>query len=146
MENVIKEESAREALDLVTSSRADVADRLVTPWWYHPILGVLSGVLIAAPATRSPSGVFIALSFFFVGCGALMLAYRRMTGVWVSGFNAGRASLWAGALGAICGLGYLASYILAFAFGWWPVSLGLAVLAVPATVLLGRRFDTALRA
>jgi hypothetical protein len=29
------------ALNAVARARADVADRLVTPWWYHPILGVL---------------------------------------------------------------------------------------------------------
>ena len=37
---------AAAALDLVAASRAALADRLVTPWWYHPALGVLVGGLV----------------------------------------------------------------------------------------------------
>jgi hypothetical protein len=145
MENEIRVEEAKEALGLVKSSQADVAERLITPWWYHTVLGVLEAGLIVAPAARSPIVLVGALFLFGIGLGTLVTVYRRMTAVWVTGYNAGRASSWAFALGAIAGLAYVISIAAAIGLGWWQVSVAMAVIVVPVTIVLGRRFDDALR-
>src|SRR5699024_12311806 len=40
----------RDALADVAASRGSVADRLVTPWWYHPILGALIAAIVLVNA------------------------------------------------------------------------------------------------
>src|SRR3954467_3422225 len=47
------EAQAGAALLAVRKQRGGAAARLVTPWWYHPALGVLVGVMMAAQAARS---------------------------------------------------------------------------------------------
>src|SRR5665647_896637 len=44
----IMENEAEEQLALIAETRARLADRLVTPWWYHLSLGALMGVLVLA--------------------------------------------------------------------------------------------------
>lgn len=44
--------SAHDALTDIDSSNAAIADRLITPWWYHPALGVgFGGMCLAASGT-----------------------------------------------------------------------------------------------
>jgi hypothetical protein len=140
------ENNSAEALNIIAETRAAAADRLITPWWYHPIFGllladyVLGVSLGTTPAKLTASLVFIAASL------ALATTYRRLTGVWVSGFDAGPAGRWAKALGALVGIAALGGWAIA---SWtqvtWPVWC-LAVLALAGGVVLGRRFDSALRA
>jgi hypothetical protein len=146
MENEIKPEDAEAALDLVSASRSDVADRLITPWWYHPVLGVLAAGPIATLAARSMIAFYVALALCMVGCALLMMIYRRMTGLWISGHSAGQASAWAFALSGAVVVAAGIGGAFAIGLGWWPVPLALGVLLIPVTVVLGRRFDTALRA
>jgi hypothetical protein len=88
----------------------------------------------------------IAAALFGLACGALMEIYRRVTGVWISGYGAGRASRWAIALGTLMVAAMAASYsIVSWTELTWPVWC-LAAVVLVATVVLGRRFDTALRA
>jgi hypothetical protein len=146
MESVIKPEDAQAALHLVTASRAEVADRLITPWWYHPALGLLVAGVVAAPAARSLVVLYGAPLLCALGCAVLATVYSRMTGVWINGFNAGRASRWAVALGVVNAGAIVLGGAVTMAFDWWPVPLVLAVLVVPVTVVLGRQFDAAIRA
>lgn len=54
-------DDARRSLDLVAAARLDVAERLRTPWWYYPALGLMSSqvvlvyglVGVPAPSLRS---------------------------------------------------------------------------------------------
>ena len=140
------ENQPAEQLALIAAARAAVADRLTTPWWYHPILGLLlAGYLV----TLSLGGTVVravAVVLFVVALGVLASTYRRLTGVWVSGFDAGGASRWAKALGVLAALAIATSWSVVY---WteltWPVWCLAAVMFV-STVVLGRRFDTALRA
>src|SRR5689334_5374879 len=145
MESSVGPQAAAAALDLVAASRSELADRLVTPWWYHPVLGVLIASLVAAPAAHSKA-VWFATTIFLVNSSlALARTYRRMTGVWVSGTNAGRASRWAYALGAVFALALGLSALASLKFDLWPVSIAIAIAQIPVTVLVGRHFDTVYR-
>lgn len=85
------QEAARQlaGLDL---SNAELARRAVAPWWYHPALGVLIGGLLAVQAAPL---VYRALYFAVYGLGLVLLVhvYRKRTGLWVSGYRAGRTRL-----------------------------------------------------
>jgi hypothetical protein len=147
MESELAPREARAALDVVTASRSEMADRLVTPWWYHPTLGVLLGGFMAVIGVGVPTSVLLGLMvLYFGGIGVLAWAYRRLTGLWVNGFEAGprsrRSAMRLGAaaialslVGAVFGIG--------LGLTWVPVCCG-AALAVVTTVW-GRRFDAILR-
>jgi hypothetical protein len=127
------------ALAAIADQRREAAERLVTPWWYHPALGLLVGTMVATQA--APTAVRLAvLAGFFVGLAALVRAYQRLTGLWVSGYRRGPAGRRTLALAGV----YLACVLVAIvAGGWWAIGAGAVVLV--ATVVLGRAFDEALR-
>jgi len=139
-------DEAATALETIGASRAEMADRLVTPAWYHPALGLLAGgVLVSAESHRW--WVFTCAALVYaVGCGVLVSSYRKLTGIWVGGLRrgpAGRISMQLMiALYAVAGLDALLDLGLgqrgAFVVG------GLAAFVL--VVVLGRRFDEALRA
>jgi hypothetical protein len=137
---------AAEALATVELTRAQMADRLVTPGWYHPTLGLLAGGLIASAELHNISLFLAALLVYGVGCGVLVSSYRRLTGLWVSGLRrhgpAGRVSLLlVGVLYVIAGVAAL----LGLGLGLPGAFVAGGVLAFVAVVVLGRRFDEALR-
>lgn len=135
----------QQALALVSSSRAEIADRLVTPWWYHPVLGLLVGGLIAAQALPV-FATLVVLPVYGLGVGLLVAAYRRTTGLWISGFHpaAPKRPVWL-LMGAVGGL-FLAAAVLQRGFGLTAAPVVAGVLVVPVVVVVGRRFDEALRA
>jgi hypothetical protein len=134
------------ALGLVASSRSSLADRLVTPWWYHPILGVLVGGLIAVQASSSMVVRALAMGVFGVGLALLVTAYRRLTGLWVSGYHPGPARRWAVMLGVVVGVAYTVAAVAALAGAPARVPLVVGAAVVPVVVVAGRRYDQALRA
>ena len=135
-----------EQLSIITEARAAVADRLITPWWYHPILGLLVVGYLVGISLGGTTVRLITAVLFAIGCGLLVRTYRHLTGVWASGVNAGRAIRWARALAAVVVVCLTVSWGIAY---WteltWPVWC-LAVVVFIGTISLGRRFDTALRA
>jgi hypothetical protein len=140
-----EKDDAVRALATVELTRAQMADRLVTPAWYHPTLGLLAGGLIASGELHNLFLFLAALLVYAVGCGVLVSSYRRLTGVWVSGLRrgpAGRVSvLLIGTLYVIAGLSALCGLALGLP-GAFVVGGAAAFVAV---VVLGRRFDEALR-
>jgi hypothetical protein len=133
-------------LTVIAEARAAVADRLVTPWWYHPILGLLLAGYVVGLSFGGTLVRAIVVAVFVLACFALMQAYRRVTGVWISGFEAGRASRWAQALSALAVITLTAGWAIAdFSDLTWPVWV-LAAAAFVGTIVLGRQFDVALRA
>ncbi|MFB9659831.1 hypothetical protein ACFQS3_08690 [Glycomyces mayteni] len=148
MESRMNPEEARAALADVDRTRSDIADRLYTPWWYHPILGVLIGGLAAVAGSGARLAiVWGAVGAFAIGAYLLATAYRRITGVWVDGYSGGPRSrrsamnavfigIAIAAVGAVFGLGFEL---------WWPSVAAGIVLAVLTTVW-GRHFDRLLRA
>lgn len=140
--------SASDALRDVATSRRTSAARVVTPWWYHPALGAAEAAIIVGLAVLPRSvwtWVLFVLAFAVIG--AIVTAYRTMTGVWVAPENAGRRSrpLWVAS-----GVAITACLVLAAVAGLlgWPTWVGWvdALVAFVAVVVLGRAFDNALRA
>ncbi len=140
------ENKGTEDLAIIAEARAAVADRLITPWWYHPVFGLLLAGYVLGVSLGDTNAKLTTSLMFFTACLVLATAYRRLTGVWVSGFDAGPAGRWAKALGAVLGVTAAAGWAIT---SWtdlsWPAWC-LAAVALIAGIGLGRRFDTALRA
>ncbi|GIH09308.1 hypothetical protein Rhe02_73750 [Rhizocola hellebori] len=133
-------------LSLVADARSAVADRLVTPWWYHPILGLLVAAYLVAYTFASTLWRALTVLAFLAAVALLARTYRAITGLWLWGTNAGRASRWAYAMGAVILIAMLASLLIATTTTLtWP-TWGLAALTWATVIVLGRRFDAAVRA
>jgi hypothetical protein len=81
--------AAAAELAALDADRAALADRVVQPWWYDALLGLLVAGFISSYSTRD---VWVILGAFLVlalGLRGLMAVYRRITGLWVSGLRPG---------------------------------------------------------
>ncbi|PHY17981.1 hypothetical protein [Caulobacter sp. BP25] len=103
-----REQDALRMLAEVEAANADMAERAKAPVWYHPALGLLIGGLIAVQGQPVP----IMLAFYaayIVGLVLLVRAYKRHTGLWISGYRAGRTRWVALGLAALAMVGGLIS-------------------------------------
>ena len=146
MDQTLPPDEAAAALGLVSSSRSQLADRLVTPGWYHPAFALLGATAVLGYGTGSRVLGALGVVVFTAGAGVLIGAYRRLTGVWVSGHRAGPAKRYAVAGGLVLGIGMLASLGARAQTGGLLPSALLAVAVAVLLVLLGRRYDVVLRA
>ncbi len=129
----------------VAAARAAAADRLVTPWWYHLTLGVMLAVYVVGLTLGGPLLDLLFLAVLFAGLYLLVRAYRRTTGVWIDGLQSGPARRWSYAMGGSVFVVALAAVIVPrLTDTVWPMYV-LAGLLVPVTVVLGGRFDAAVR-
>ncbi|GAB6902953.1 hypothetical protein [Kineosporia succinea] len=139
------ERNAADDLTIIAEARAAVAERYITPWWYHPVLGVMIAVYVTAFALGGTVVKLVAAAVFVLAATRLASTYRRITGVWINGLEAGRASRWSKLVGLVMAVDLAGSWGLHFTTGLvWPV-LVLQPFAVVAVVLMGRRFDEAVR-
>lgn len=136
---------ALHALDQIAETNRSVADRLITPIWYHPLLGLLITGFTIAYALGPAIVRILAVVLYVVGIVALKNAYQHRTGVWISGFRAGPAKIWAIALSSTTGVGLVAAMVLAALTDRVLPIVGISVLLMVATMVLGRRFDVAVR-
>ena len=132
-------DEARAALSAIDAGRSAAAARLVSPLWYHPILGILVAGYLAAAASHSIIVTLVALPIFLAGVFALIALYKKITGLWISGFKAGRASWWAAAMT----VSLVVLFVLAYAQIWnvWTA----AATAFIAVNVFGLLFDRTLR-
>lgn len=133
-------DEARSALHMVSETRADLADRLITPWWYHPGLGLIVATLVVTLAAPSPGKGFVVVAAV-LGLLALVTAYSRVTGL---GFSAEYYRLAFAELVALLAV-ILAAMMLVLVVAQPLVVLAAAAVAFLATVLLGRRADATIR-
>jgi hypothetical protein len=85
----------------VETANAELAQRARAPLWYHPALGLLMGGLAAVAGQPTP--VILAYeAVMLVGLWLLVQAYKRRTGMWVSGYRKGRTRWVAFSLAAAC--------------------------------------------
>ncbi|MCD0443315.1 hypothetical protein LO763_06705 [Glycomyces sp. A-F 0318] len=148
MESQLDPQAARAALDAVDQSRSDMADRLVAPWWYHPLLGVLVGGLVTVATADIPFQALLGvIAVYAAGLAALIAAYRRKARVWV-GF-------WDGGPKTRRSAGLLFALLLVILVAGATVSMGAEItwtapvtgLVVAVTMTLwGRRLDAIARA
>jgi hypothetical protein len=136
--------SAREALDSITETRARIADRLVTPRWYHPILGAILGAIVLSPSIPRPWNTIV-IALAAAGIALLVQSYRRRTGVWVGGFSLPRARRWAWLLAIVAVGCFLVGLAAADARNYLVAAVAAGVAAV-AVMVIGPRSDAAVRA
>ncbi|MGD8194321.1 hypothetical protein ACEXQB_007480 [Herbiconiux sp. P18] len=74
---------AREALDALHADRQVLADRISTPRWYYPLLGVATALIIGSPGGGLP-GQFVMVTFGCLGIVFLTMAYQKATGLTVT--------------------------------------------------------------
>lgn len=133
-------DEARQALRLVSETRADLAERLITPWWYHPGLGVIVAALVVALAAPGPGKNFVIVAAM-LGLVGLVTAYSRMTGL---GFGDEYYKLAVVELVALLSV-VLAAMIIVLIFPQPVVVVSAAAVALVATIGLGRRADATMR-
>jgi hypothetical protein len=76
--------AAAEQLAALRADRSALADRVLQPWWYDVALGLLLFGFLSSYALDSLWVTFPALVVFMGALGALVAAYKRMTGIWVN--------------------------------------------------------------
>jgi len=133
-------EEARASLEYVRRMEADLADRLVTPWWYYPGLGLVEALIVSSmafpDALRAP-----ALVVGVAGLGLLVSAYRRLTGLGMSSQYFALARGWSVALVVVI----LVAFVIVLLVNQPVVTAVTAVVVFVATVVLGHRADSAVR-
>jgi hypothetical protein len=136
--NGIDRDDAAAQLAALRADRAALADRVVAPWWYDVLLGLLLFGFLSSYAFDSHWVTFPALFVFLAGLGALVSAYKRITGVWVT-IDARNMALWT----ALVLVVLVPAFVLADGFDqhWVMVPAG-AVLGV-AVILFGRYWGRA---
>lgn len=139
--------SAAEAGDILgrlSTDRSRLADQVVTPWWYHPALGVIMSVFVLAQVLEPPLSISL-VALGIVAIPVLTNAYSRRYGISLTqptGRGSGRMLLASVGILALAIVGALAIRLTGVSL-WWV--LPLAVSAFVATVVFGRRYDKALR-
>ena len=81
--------TAAAELAALGKDRAALADRVVQPWWYDALLGLLVAGFLSSYATHDVWVISGALVLLLIGIRGLMALYRRITGVWVNGLRPG---------------------------------------------------------
>ena len=139
-----------DALADVATTRAAIADRLITPWWYHTALGAILAALVVVGALDLHNAIRLPVALgCAVGIGMLVTAYQCVTGLWVDVRNLGPVSARWWALYAVPALVIVGASLLpslthvSFSAG---VAASLAAAIFLGTIVLGRKMDAALRA
>ena len=143
-----RNKSSSTELAAVSASRRKLAERIHTPWWYHPALGVLAGLLVLVIGGSIGYGLIV-MPLILLGTFGLGFLYRHLAGVDLRGPKApdggkrGRVilTIFVTSL-AVCGaFAYLLGH--EFELGWAPWVL--AAVALTTTITAGRAYDGSLR-
>lgn len=76
-------EQALRDLAALDRDRAALADRVVPPWWFGPVLGLLLFGFVASRALDASWVTGLSLLLFGLALAGMVRLYRRTTGVWV---------------------------------------------------------------
>ena len=135
---------AQAALAALDVDAVRLAERVVTPWWYHPALGLIVALLVGAQAL-APTPAIILTVLGVVLLPVLAAVYTRRYGVSVTRPAGPRSRRLLFATIAVLALAMVSVLVLraADASPWWAVVP--VAIAFMATVALGRRYDDALR-
>ncbi len=121
-----------DALAQIRSARARIAERARTPWWYPPVYGTGVGGMVASLALPDHlvlGGLATALALLL----GAYAAWRRTSGLSVTGFRPGATRRIAVTLGVAMVVAFAAAFALrdGATGGWAPIACG-AVLGVVA--------------
>ncbi|MFJ5806788.1 hypothetical protein [Streptomyces sp. NPDC093093] len=131
------------ALDTAAESRARMADRITSPWWYHGGLGLAFALAFASMSLRMANwavGPFILVVF------GLGWALRRSTGVSMDRYlsTPGASQLFMAYVVALAALAATGMYLEWGADVRWAIA-GAGVLIGALTTGMGFRIDAAAR-
>jgi len=158
MESSVNPEAAQAALASIDQSRSDIADQLVSPWWYHPVLGILTGGLamvafsgitwyVLAYGRIGPIIAASILVVYVVGMILLARFYYRRVGVLSDAHAAGLRKRRNLAVWMSVGLFLAGNYwFTVIGYIYWPTAIVVGVVVAAFTVVWGRRFDKAMQA
>ena len=135
-------------LAAVSASRQKLAERIHTPWWYHPALGTLAGLLVLVIGGSIGYGLVV-MPLILLGTFGLGFLYRHLSGVDLRGPNApdggkrGRVilTIFVTSLVVCSAVAYLLGQ--EFGLGWAPWVL--AAVALTTSIMAGRAYDGSLR-
>lgn len=135
---------ARAALAGLRSDGASLAERFVTPAWYHPVLGAIVAAFVGAQAVPGPLSMIV-LALGAVGLVGLVVAYRRRYGILATQPAGPRSKRAIAVVVVVLMALMIGSVVIKFAGLplWWVFVP--AAIAFVATVVLGRRYDAVLR-
>ena len=133
----VDRDSAAAQLAGLRADRESLADRVVQPWWYDALLGLLVAGFLASYSLRSTWATVVAIVVLGVAMRLMVALYTRLTGLWVNGFRAGptRRAIraWIVLYAAVVGAAAIAEYLLdlrgAMAVGGVVVGVGLALIS-----------------
>ncbi len=138
-------DDARRALDGLSADGAKLAHRVETPWWYHAALAIIVFVVVGAQALPGALPLIVS-AVAVIALVALTVGYANAAGI-SSTRASGRRSrrILAVAIAALV-VGMVAALAVKFTeiSMWWAIVP--AALAAAATVVLGERYDAAVRA
>lgn len=132
---------ASAALDAAATARAGMAERLATPWWYHVTLGLLVAQMAFVQGLDNPNWTLPSAFLLILGSLGLVLVYRRQTGLVAARPQGIRARLLLALLSALA----MGGIVVGALTRDLAVSSIAAVVVLVGTVVLGRRYDEALR-
>ena len=137
-------EEARAALNALDADASQLAGRLVSPWWYHLILGGIVAVAIGVQALQDVSSV-ITTAMLIIWIPFLMQSYTSRYRISMTRPAGPRSKRMLLLILAVLGLLMVSVVLLKIAalLQWWvllPAAVGFV-----ATVVLGRRYDAVLR-
>lgn len=136
---------ARAALSSLDADATQLAERIVTPWWYHLVLGALVALAIGAQALPGAFSTIV-IALVVVCLPLLIWAYSRRYGV-LTTQPAGPRSKRMLTIVLIALVVLMGSNLLLKLFSLPSVWAVLpAIVGFGVTVLLGRRYDAVLRA
>jgi hypothetical protein len=81
--------TAAAELAALDADRAALAERVVQPWWFDALLGLLVAGFISSYSSHDIRVIMGALVLFGAAIHGLMAIYRRITGLWVNGLRPG---------------------------------------------------------
>lgn len=137
-------DEAREALRDLDSDGAALAERVVTPPWYHPVVALFVVIFVVSTAIPGPASMIV-LAIAVVGLVLVTIAYQRRYGVATSRPAGPRSRRILSAMITVMVVCMLSGLAIKFTevSPWW--SLIPAVVAGALTVVLGRAYDARLR-
>jgi hypothetical protein len=107
---------AVEQLAVLQDQRSALAGRVVQPWWYDALLGLLVAGFVSSYATHDARWITLALAGLGLGCLGLVRVYRRRTGLWVNGLRPGATQravrVWLVLYAGVLAAGAVAEYLL----------------------------------
>ncbi|HEX7350169.1 hypothetical protein [Brachybacterium sp.] len=142
--DVSSQQEALETLASLDVDRALLAERVVTPWWYHPILGGIVTLLVGAQALPGVLSMAV-LALGVVMIPVLVTAYTRSYGVSVTAPVGPRTRRLMTVLVGVLTVGMVSNLGIKFTGiepAWGLVS---AVICGAVTAVLGRHYDDVLR-